>query len=125
MLPRETYVRRRKALVEKMAGEQGVLLFIGNVESPAQYRDNCYKWRQDSTWLYLFGIDQPGLAATIDLADGTATLYGDDPDIDDIIWNGPTPSVRDYADCAGIEKTAPSAALAGAVKGKKLHFVHA
>ena len=70
MLPRETYVRRRKALVEKMAGEQGVLLFIGNVESPAQYRDNCYKWRQDSTWLYFFGIDEPRFAATIDLESG-------------------------------------------------------
>ena len=125
MFATQTYIRRRKALLEKMSMEQGVLLFIGNVESPAQYRDNCYKWRQDSTWLYLFGIDQPGLAATIDLADGTTTLYGDDPDIDDIIWNGPTPSVRDYADRAGIEKTAPSAALAGAVKGKKLHFVPA
>ena len=125
MFATQTYIRRRKALLEKMSMEQGVLLFIGNVESPAQYRDNCYKWRQDSTWLYLFGIDQPGLAATIDLADGTTTLYGDDPDIDDIIWNGPTPSVRDYADRAGIEKTAPSAALAGAVKSKKLHFVPA
>ena len=125
MFATQTYIRRRKALLEKMSMEQGVLLFIGNVESPAQYRDNCYKWRQDRTWLYLFGIDQPGLAATIDLADGTTTLYGDDPDIDDIIWNGPTPSVRDYADRAGIEKTAPSAALAGAVKGKKLHFVPA
>ena len=68
MLSKESYIRRRKALVEKMAGEQGVLVFIGNTDSPAQYRDNCYKWRQDSTWLYLFGIDQPGLAATIDLS---------------------------------------------------------
>ncbi len=125
MLSKESYIRRRKALVEKMAGEQGVLVFIGNTDSPAQYRDNCYKWRQDSTWLYLFGIDQPGLAATIDLADGTATLFGDDPDIDDIIWNGPTPSVRDYADSCGIEKTAPAGALSSAVKGRKLHFVPA
>ena len=52
MLSKESYIRRRKALVEKMAGEQGVLVFIGNTDSPAQYRDNCYKWRQDSTWLH-------------------------------------------------------------------------
>ena len=63
MFVKETYIRRRSDLLRRLTGESGVALFIGNVDSAAQYRDNCYKWRQDSTWLYLFGIDEPGFAA--------------------------------------------------------------
>lgn len=123
MLNRDIYIRRRSILLEKLKGESGVALFIGNVDSPAQYRDNCYKWRQDSTWLYLFGIDEPRLAAVIDLESGKTTLFGDDCDIDDIIWNGPSPSIREYADLSGIESTAPYNELAKAVEGRKVHFV--
>lgn len=125
MLNKEIYLRRRATLLEKLKGESGVALFIGNVDSPAQYRDNCYKWRQDSTWLYLFGIDEPCLAAVIDLESGKTTLFGDDCDIDDIIWNGPSPSIREYADLSGIENTASYNGLANAVAGKKIHFVPA
>lgn len=123
MLSKETYIARRARLLELMKGEEGVALFIGNVDSPAQYQDNCYKWRQDSTWLYLFGIDEPGLAAVIDLDSAQTTLFGTDPSIDDVIWNGPEPSVADYATRSGIEHSAPYGALAEAIKGKKVHFV--
>lgn len=125
MFVKETYIRRRSDLFRRLTGESGVALFIGNVDSAAQYRDNCYKWRQDSTWLYLFGIDEPGFAAIMDLENGQTTLFGDDCDIDDIIWNGPTPSVADYAALSGIERTAPMADLAKAVAGRKIHFVPA
>ncbi len=125
MFSEEVYLRRRATLLEKLKGEKGVALFIGNVDSPAQYRDNCYKWRQDSTWLYLFGIDEPRLAAVIDLESGKTTLFGDDCDIDDIIWNGPTPSIKEYASLSGIEHTAPYSAIAKVVEGRKVHFVPA
>lgn len=123
MLNKETYIRRRSELLQLMKGEKGVTLFIGNVASAAQYQECAYKWRQDSTWLYLFGIDEPRLAATIDLETGETVLFGDDCDIDDIIWNGPTPSISDHAASAGIEKTAPYGALAAALKGRQVHFV--
>lgn len=127
MFDKEVYVRRRAELVKrvKQMGESqnGVAVFIGNVDSAAQYRDNCYKFRQDSTWLYLFGIDEPRLAATIDLESGKTTLFGDNCDIDDIIWNGPTPSIEDRAQSVGIECTAPYNALAQAISGKKVHFI--
>ena len=67
MFEKEVYIARRKELLKRMEGQQGIALFLGNVESPAQYRDNCYKWRQDSNWIYYFGIDEPRFAATIDL----------------------------------------------------------
>lgn len=123
MLNKETYIRRRAQLLDLMKGEKGVALFIGNVASAAQYQECAYKWRQDSTWLYLFGIDEPRLAATLDLETGETVLFGDDCDIDDIIWNGPTPSIADHAASAGIEKTAPYGALAAAVNGRPVHFV--
>jgi len=64
MFSKEVYSRRRETLLGKLrtAGESGIVLFIGNAEAPAQYRDNCYKWRQDSSWLYYFGLDEPRYA---------------------------------------------------------------
>ena len=125
MFEKEVYVARRKALLEQLKGQQGVALFLGNVESPAQYGDNCYKWRQDSTWLYFFGIDKPRFAATIDLETGEETLFADDFGIDDIIWMGPMPSVRSQAERVGVAHTAPYDAIEKKLKGRKVHFLPA
>ena len=69
MFAKDVYVNRRRTLLEKMrgAGESGVILLVGNAEAPAQYKDNCYKWRQDSTWLYYMGLDDPMYAAILDI----------------------------------------------------------
>lgn len=130
MFAKEVYERRRHILAQKMreAGQDGILLFIGNAEAPAQYKDNCYKWRQDSTWLYYFGLDDPMYAAILDLDEGTETVYADDVDIDDIIWMGPQPSVQSKAERAGVAQSAPYAgvdqAVAAALKaGRKVHHV--
>ena len=130
MFNKEVYLSRRKALLGKMSGESGIALFLGNVDAPAQYRDNCYKWRQDSTWLYYFGIDEPRYAAIIDLETGSETVFADDFDIDDIIWMGPTPSVASQAERVGVSATAPYSALDGEVAkavaaGRKVHFIPA
>ena len=125
MFEKEIYIARRKALLRQLAGQKGIALFLGNVEAPAQYKDNCYKWRQDSTWLYFFGIDEPRFAATVDLESGEETLFADDYGIDDIIWMGQMPTVRSLADAAGVEKTAPYDALAGRLKGRQVHFLPA
>ncbi len=90
MFPKETYIARRKTLLEKMSlsapeGKRGIALFLGNVEAAAQYKDNAYKFRQDSSWLYYFGIDEPRFAAVIDLDGGEETLFADDVEIGDII----------------------------------------
>ena len=125
MFKKEVYVARRKALLEQLKGQQGVALFLGNVESPAQYGDNCYKWRQDSNWLYFFGIDEPRFAATIDLETGKETIYADDFGLDDIIWMGPMPSVRSLAELAGVANTASYGALETVLSGRKVHFLPA
>lgn len=133
MFEKSIYVRRRKALMDKMSagaaeGRRGIALFIGNAEAPAQYKDNCYKFRQDSTWLYYFGIDEPLFAAVLDLDEGTETVFADDVEIGDIIWMGPQPSVSSRAESAGISSSAPYNALDGVVSkalasGRPVHFI--
>ena len=132
MFNKLTYTRRRSALVAgmKARGASGLVLFVGNVEAPAQYRDNCYKYRQDSNWIYFFGIDEPRFAATIDLDNGDETVYADDFSIDDIIWMGPTPSVASQAAEVGVEHTAAYSALDEVVakakaQGRSIHFLPA
>lgn len=132
MFSKEVYARRRQTLVAKMAdsaaeGKRGIALFIGNTEAPAQYKDNCYKFRQDSTWLYFFGIDQPLYAAIIDLDNGNETIFANDVEIGDIIWMGPQPSVASVAASVGVEKSAPYTDLNAAVakvlaEGRPVHF---
>ena len=130
MFAKEVYVNRRQTLLRKMreAGQNGVILFVGNAEAPAQYKDNCYKWRQDSSWLYFFGLDEPLMAAVLDIDSGAETLFADDVDIDDIIWMGPQPSVRSKADAVGLGHTAPYAGVENAValarkSGRPVHFL--
>ena len=130
MFAKEVYVRRRKTLLDKMraAGADGIILFVGNAEAPAQYKDNCYKWRQDSTWLYYMGLDDPMYAAVLDIDSGEETIYADDVEIGDIIWMGPQPTVASKAALVGVEKSAPYAnvdkAIAAAVKaGRKVHHM--
>ena len=111
------YLERRNRLRSLMAGESGIIVFLGNIDSPAQYRDNAYKWRQDSNWLYYFGIDEPRFAAVMDLDSGTETVYADDFELDDIIWMGPMPSVASLAAGAGVDRSDSYAALDSAVRG--------
>ncbi|MCQ2141274.1 MAG: Xaa-Pro aminopeptidase [Bacteroidales bacterium] len=130
MFEKDVYVQRRQTLLKKMqeAGQKGLMLFVGNVEAPAQYRDNAYKFRQDSSWLYFFGIDEPRFAATIDIESGVETIFADDVEIDDIIWMGPQPSVASVAAGVGVEHSAPYSELFQSVEaarrqGRALHFL--
>jgi Xaa-Pro aminopeptidase len=126
MFAADTYTNRRSRLCASL--QSGVLLFLGNDESPMNYADNTYSFHQDSTWLYYFGIDHPGLAAVIDIDAQQTTVFGDDLTIDAIVWTGPQPTVADLASHAGVAKTAPAEALAGvirsaAAKDRAIHFL--
>ena len=128
MFSKEVYVARRRELFSKLSDQSGIVVFLGNVEAPAQYRDNCYKWRQNSTWLYYFGIDEPRFAAVLDLDSGTETIFADDYEVDDIIWTGPMPSVASQAASVGVENSAPYSKLdwvvsQAIVQGRDIHAV--
>ena len=90
-----TYQKRRKALREKMSN--GIILILGNNEAPANYPDNTYKFRQDSSFVYFFGHSHPGYAGIIDIDNDKDYFFGNDVDMDDIIWMGPQPSVKELA----------------------------
>jgi Xaa-Pro aminopeptidase len=100
MFNKETYIQRRKILADKIGS--GLILLLGNDESPVNYADNGYHFRQDSTFLYYFGIDFPGLAAVIDVDNDRQVIFGDDYTIDDIVWMGPQPTIAERAIGVGI-----------------------
>jgi Xaa-Pro aminopeptidase len=110
LFDRQVYIQRRKQLQSKLTN--GLVLLLGNEDSSMNYKDNCFPFRQDSTFLYYIGIDQPGLAAIIDLDENKEILFGENASIDDIIWTGPQPLVQELAESVGIGASDNSAKLA-------------
>ncbi|MBN3036069.1 MAG: aminopeptidase P family protein [Bacteroidales bacterium] len=126
MFEAKVYAERRERLISAMSG--GLVLILGNPEAPYNYPANTYHFRQDSSFLYFFGLDQPDLAGVIDLDDHTDWLFGDDVDIDDIIWMGPQPSMSERAALVGVKQTAPLAKLPDILrqaiqKGRRIHYL--
>jgi Xaa-Pro aminopeptidase len=109
MFSAQTYVERRDRLKAQFGS--GLLLFLGNEESSMNYADNTYPFRQDSTFLYYFGVDRPGCTALIDLDEGRTVVFGDDLTLDDIVWTGAQPTLAELAGRAAIDATAGARAL--------------
>ena len=110
MFSKETYISRRQEL-KRLVGE-GVVILFGNNEAPYNYPANTYApMRQDSSFLYYFGQHRDGLVGVIDIDNDEEWLFGDDIDVEDIVWMGFTPSVADLAAEVGVTKTAPMAQL--------------
>ncbi|MFW5706617.1 MAG: aminopeptidase P family protein [Bacteroidota bacterium] len=126
MFHKEIYIQRRKKLTEQL--KNGIALFLGNTDVPMNYPSNTYHWRQDSTFLYFFGLDYQNMAAIIDFDSGESHLFGNDVSIDDIIWMGPQISTAEKAALCGAENHHPYNAMAEMVsealqKGRKVHFL--
>ena len=113
MFSKETYGRRRVELQSRIDG--GLLLFLGNSESPMNYADNCYPFRQDSSFLYYFGLNQPDLTAVIDVDQSATVIFGDELTIDHIVWMGNLPTIAERAEMVGVPDTRPRAALSEVV----------
>ena len=126
MFSKEIYVQRRTEL-KKLVGE-GLILLFGNNDSPNNYPANTYHFRQDSCFLYYIGLKREGLAAIIDIDNDQEYVFGNDIDINDIIWTGYVPSVKELAAQSGISHTAPMNQLkvmvdAAQAKGQTIHFL--
>ncbi len=111
MFPKEVYIQRRNKLRQLMSEQNGIILFLGNTDVAFNYTANIYPFRQDSSFLYFFGLDKPNLAAIIDLDNGDEIIFGDELTIDDIIWMGSQPSLAEEANKVGIYKTSAFAEL--------------
>ena len=133
MFAKDIYIGRRAKLIEGVANavsgvDKGIILLLGNSEASCNYPSNTYKFRQDSSFLYFFGLNQPDMAAILDVESGEQILFGNDVDIDDIIWMGPQISVQEKSESVGIEKSAPMSELHGYIAkalnaGRKVHFL--
>lgn len=126
MFEANIYKQRRRRLKEQMGS--GLALFLGHDESPMNYLANTYHFRQDSTFLYFFGLDDPGLAGIIDAEEDKDVVFGDDVTIEDIIWMGDQPLLKDRANKAGVAETVPMNKLEETLRkaiqqGRKIHFL--
>lgn len=126
MFRQEIYNKRREALCN--AVNSGLILLLGNHESPMNYKDNPYHFRQDSTFLYYFGIQAPDLAAVIDIDKNQTIIFGDELDMDTIIWMGRQETLAAKAEKCGVKLTRPTANLSAYIqqaglKGQEIHFL--
>lgn len=119
----QIYSERRSQL--KKAVGSGLILLLGNDEAPMNYTDNTFRYRQDSTFLYFFGLNQPGLNAVIDADSGEEIIFGNELTMDDIIWAGPQPGLNELARRVGIYRTESPSVLPAKLKAfkGKVHFL--
>ncbi|MDP4210803.1 MAG: aminopeptidase P family protein [Bacteroidota bacterium] len=126
MLHSNIFAERRLKLRSQIT--DGLILFLGNTDVPYNYSSNTYQFRQDSTFSYFFGLNEPNLTGIIDVENNTEYLFGDDIDMEDIIWMGYQPSLKDKASETGISHTFPSKDILRTIKqaqtsGRTIHFL--
>ena len=126
MFSEDIYKIRRHKLAEAVGS--GILVFPGNGCSAINYDGNCYLFRQDSTFLYYFGVDWPNLAAIIDIDNDSHMIFGDEPCVDDLVWTGPEPTLAERSGLTGISRTAPISELSSYCRlalssGRKVHLL--
>lgn len=105
----EVYKNRRAVLADSVGS--GLILLFGNGESSINFKDNWYPFRQDSSFLYYIGLNIPDLNALIDAGTGKTILFANDLSIEDIIWTGPLPTMKELATDVGIEEVKPADAI--------------
>jgi len=111
MFSTQTYLKRREKLIQQVE-DTGLLLFLSNGENPINFEDNTYRFRQDSTFLYYFGIQQPHIAAVVDLDANKTLIFGDELSMDALVWMGRQETLKAKCEKTGVTETRPYAALA-------------
>ena len=126
MFSKDTYIARRAKLKQTVGS--GLLLFLGNDESGMNYADNTYHFRQDSTFLYFFGLPYAGLSAIIDIDNDREIIFGDELTIDAIVWMGTQPTLKEKSEAAGIKEVRPFKEIEAYLKsaqqkGQQIHYL--
>jgi len=127
LFDKQVYTDRRQVLKQNI-GSDGLILLLGNEDSSMNYKDNCYPFRQDSSFLYYFGLDVQNLAAIIDTDTGEEFVFGNELSIDDIIWTGTLPTVQEMAALVGVNQTQPYSQIIhhihkAVIAGRKVHIL--
>lgn len=126
MFETAVYVDRRRRLADSV--DTGLALFLGHDDAPLNYRDNHYPFHQDATFRYLWGLNEAGLAATLDFDTGAEVLYGHEPTLEDIVWTGPLPSLAERGAHIGVDDCRDTSKLVHDVRaalesGRKIHIL--
>lgn len=126
MFSKEIYIQRRQRLKKDVGS--GIILLLGNEDTGMNYKDNCYPFRQDSSFLYFIGLDKPSLAVVINIDEDKEIIFGNDPTIDDIVWMGTQPTVKELAAPTGITTVMPVKELKTIIQkaitaGQAIHFL--
>ena len=125
LFPAATYTARRAALCQKL--QSGIALFPANDYVGRNYRGNTYSFRQDSNFLYYGGLQEPNVALLVDTDSGKSTLYGEDRTLEDMVWEGPHPTLAERAAQIGAESYRPLSALAADLaayaKKQRIHYL--
>jgi Xaa-Pro aminopeptidase len=124
LFDKSIYSNRRQALQQEIGS--GLIVLMGNEESSMNYKDNWYHFRQDSSFLYYFGLDVAGLAAIIDADSSNVVIFGNELSMDDIVWTGLLPSVKEMAAAVGVSQTAPYTAIETYIRKARAvnHTIH-
>ena len=126
MFKKDTYIARREQLRKDV--KSGLIIIQGNSEASCNYKDNTYGFRQDSTFLYFFGLQREDMFGVLDCETGEDWIYANDYDIEDIIWTGALPSVAELAASVGVTKSGSLVDLQNAInkavaQGRKVHYL--
>ena len=121
------YLKRRSNLKSRL--DSGIILLMGNDESPINYKDNTYWFRQDSTFLYYFGLNNPGLIGVLDVDEEKDYIFGNDPTIEDTIWMGHQEALDRLARKTGVENAGQIPDIdkflkQAIAKDRTIHFYH-
>lgn len=122
MFDKEIYIKRREVLKSKF--DSGLLVFLGNNDSPMNYLDNYYDFRQDSTFRYYFGINRPGLNAIIDLDKDKTILFGEDYDVIEFVWMGKQETLAELGAQVGVSELKSSKEFFNySIDSSKAHYL--
>lgn len=126
MFNKDIYIQRRQQLKKDIGS--GIILLLGNEDTSMNYKDNCYPFRQDSSFLYFIGVDKSSLTAVINIDEDKEIIFGNDPTIDDIVWMGTQPSIAELAATSGITTVHPANELDAIIKkaiasNQAIHFL--
>jgi len=125
MFTKEIYTNRRNQLRADV--KSGLILLPGNQDAAFNYHKNTYRYRQDSNFLYFFGLNKPSFVGVLDIDSGEDWLFADDFNMDAIIWMGDMPKVSELAASVGVANTAPILELEKVIQkavheGRQVHF---
>lgn len=107
---KKVFENRRKELNKTM--KTGVILLLGNDNSPIDCVAHSYRFRQDSIFSYYTGIDKtPSVSLLIDIDNNTETLFANDYSTEDQMWTGPLPPFSEKAKKTGINDSRSTSEL--------------